>query len=67
MKPTALLGQAQAVKGRDTCWTETNMYEICVFIGIRIYIISYGPSRHQDVLVKRLFIWIISNCKYHDS
>ena len=29
--------QVQAVKGRDTCWTETNMDEICVFIGIRIY------------------------------
>ena len=29
--------QVQAVKGRDTRWTETNMDEICVFIGIRIY------------------------------
>ena len=29
--------QVQAVKGRDTRWTETNMNEICVFIGIRIY------------------------------
>ena len=58
--------QVQAVKGRDTRWTETNMDEICVFIGIRIYV-SCGSSRYQDVLVKRLFIWTISHCECYDS